>query len=177
MSFEMLTLPLAHITVASIAAVACVIDLKERRIPNWLTFGAAASGLAYHLLVNGLSGLGFAAAGWLVGVAIFFLPFVLRGLGGGDIKLLGALGAWLGPMDIAWLSLYTGVAGGVLALVVSVARGYLGQAIRNIWLLLMHLRTEGVRPLPELTIHHGTGPRLAYGAAIFAGAMVTVWTR
>jgi prepilin peptidase CpaA len=177
MSFDVLTLPLAHIAVASIAAVACVIDLRKRRIPNWLTISAAGSGLAYHLFVSGFSGLGFAAAGWIVGVAIFFLPFVLRGLGGGDIKLLAALGAWLGPLDIAWLSLYTGVAGGMLALVVSVARGYLGQAIRNIWLLLMHLRVEGVRPLPELTIHLGTGPKLAYGAAIFAGAMVTVWTR
>ena len=167
----------AHIVVASIAAVACVIDLKDRRIPNWLTFSAAAGAVAYHLTVNGLSGLGFAAAGWLVGVAIFFLPFFLRGLGGGDIKLIGALGAWLGPLDIVWLSLYTGAAGGVLALIVSFAHGYLRQALQNIWLLLMHLRIEGLRPLPELTIHHGTGPKLAYGAAIFAGAMVTVWTR
>lgn len=168
---------LTHIVIVSIAAVACAIDLKEQRIPNWLTFSAAGSGLAYHLVVNGFSGLGFAAAGWLVGVAIFFLPFVLRGLGGGDIKLLGALGAWLGPFDVVWLALYTGVSGAVLALAVSFARGYLRQAFQNIWLLLIHLRIEGLRPLPELTIHQGTGPKLAYGAAIFAGAMVTVWTR
>ena len=167
----------AYVVVAAVAAAACVIDLRERRIPNWLTFSAAGSGIAYHLFVNGFSGLGFAAGGWIVGVAIFFLPFLLRGLGGGDIKLLGALGAWLGPLDIVWLSLYTGVAGAVLALVVSFARGYLRQALQNIWLLLMHIRMEGLRPLPEMTIHHGTGPKLAYGAAIFAGAMVTVWTR
>lgn len=171
------TLSLVHVIVASIAAAGCVIDLKERRIPNWLTLSAAVTGLGYHTVVNGLPGLGFAAAGWLVGVAVFFLPFVLRGLGGGDIKLLGALGAWLGPLEIVWLALYTGVAGAVLALIVSFAHGYLRQALRNIWLLLIHLRTEGLRPLPEMTIHHGTGPKLAYGLAIFAGAMVTVWTR
>lgn len=166
-----------HIMIVLIAAVACVIDLRTRRIPNWLTFSSALGGLAYHLFVNGVSGLGFAGAGWLVGVAIFFIPFILRGLGGGDIKLLGALGAWLGPADIVWLSLYTGVAGGVLALGVSLAQGYLRQALQNIWLLLMHLRIEGIKPLPEMTIHHGTGPKLAYGAAIFTGAMVTIWTR
>ena len=173
----MFAVPTTHIIVASIAAVGCVIDLKERRIPNWLTFSAAVSGLAYHLVVNGLTGLGLSVAGSVVGVAIFFVPFLLRGLGGGDIKLLGALGAWLGPLDIVWLALFTGVAGAVLALVVSFATGYLRQAWQNIWLLMMHLRVEGLKPLPELTIHDGTGPKLAYGVAIFAGAMVTVWTR
>lgn len=166
-----------HVVIITIAAVACAIDVRQRRIPNWLTAGAAVSGLLYQALAGDLAGLGLGVAGWLVGVAIFFLPFALRGLGAGDIKLLGALGAWLGPYDIIWLSLYTGVAGGVLALIVALAKGYLRRAVRNIWLLLMHLRVEGVRPLPEMTIHHGTGPKLAYGVAIFAGAMVTVWTR
>ena len=168
---------LTQIVIVGIAAVACVIDLRERRIPNWLTLGAALGGLVYQVTVAGTAGLVSGLAGWTVGVAIFFLPFVLRGLGGGDIKLLGALGAWVGPYDIVWLSLYTGVAGGVFALLVSLAGGYLRQALSNIWLLLMHLRLQGLRPLPELTIHHGSGPKLAYGTAIFAGVMVTVWTR
>jgi prepilin peptidase CpaA len=129
------------------------------------------------MAVAGAAGVVSALAGWGIGVAIFFLPFALRGLGGGDLKLLGALGAWVGPSDIVWLSLYTGVAGGVFALVVSVAGGYLRQAMRNIWLLLMHFRLQGLRPLPELTIHQGSGPKLAYGLAIFTGVMVTVWTR
>lgn len=166
-----------HIVIVGIAALACVIDVREHRIPNWLTLSATLAGVAYQLAVAGTAGLTSAVAGWALGVAIFFLPFALRGLGGGDIKLLGALGAWLGPSDIVWLSLYTGVAGGVFALVVSLAGGYLRQALRNVWLLLMHLRLQGLRPLPELTIHHGTGPKLAYGTAIFTGVMVTVWMR
>jgi prepilin peptidase CpaA len=166
-----------HIAVAGIAAAACAIDLRERRIPNWLTLGAAVAGVGYHVALAGPSGLLTAGAGWLVGVAIFFLPFALGGLGAGDIKLLAALGAWLGPQDVTWLALFTGVAGGVLALGVSLARGYLRQALSNVSLLLMHWRIVGLRPLPEMTIHHGTGPKLAYGVAIFAGTMVTVWTR
>ena len=51
------------------------------------------------------------------------MPFALGGLGGGDVKLLGALGAWLGVTNVVWLALYTGVAGGVLALVVALWRG------------------------------------------------------
>ena len=65
----------------------------------------------------------------------------------------------------------------VVALVVSFATGYLRQAWQNIWLLMMHRRVAGLKPLPELTIHDGTGPKLAYGVAIFAGTMVTVWMR
>jgi hypothetical protein len=51
--------------------------------------------------------------GWALGLLLFFVPFALRGLGGGDVKLMAALGAWLGPTDVFWAAMYTGVAGGV----------------------------------------------------------------
>jgi prepilin peptidase CpaA len=165
-----------HVCVLVIAAVASLIDIRERRIPNWLTFGAAIAGFGYHIAVGGVSGFLSAGAGWLVGALIFFLPFALGGLGAGDVKLVAALGAWLGWYETVWLALFTGAAGGVLALVVSAASGYLPQAMNNVWLLLMHWKVVGLRPLPEMTIHHGKGPKLAYGVAILAGAMVTVWT-
>jgi prepilin peptidase CpaA len=165
-----------HFFVLAVAALACAIDIRERRIPNWLTFGAAIAGLAYQGLQGGPSGLLTAGGGWMLGAAMFFLPFALGGLGAGDVKLVAALGAWLGPYETVWLVLFTGTAGAVLALVASLATGYLRQALSNIWLLFSHWRVMGVRPLPELTIHQATGPKLAYGVAIFAGAMVTVWT-
>jgi prepilin peptidase CpaA len=164
-----------QIIIIAVAAVACVIDLRERRIPNWLTFGAALAGVMFQIWTGGAAGAQSAALGWLVGAAVFFLPFALGGLGAGDIKLLAALGAWIGPMDVLWLSLYTGAAGMVLAVVVSLWTGYLRQALSNVWLLLTHWRVHGLRPLPELTIHQGRGPKLAYGLAIFTGTMVTVW--
>ena len=161
----------------AIAALACGIDVRQHRIPNWLTFGAALAGLAYRMTTGGGAGLADAAGGWLIGVAMFFLPFALGGLGGGDVKLLGALGAWFGISDAIWLGLYTGVAGGVIALLVAFARGYAREALSNVRLLLMHWRIAGLRALPELTIHHGRGPKLAYGVSIFAGTVVTVWLR
>jgi prepilin peptidase CpaA len=164
-----------QIIIVAVAAVACVIDLRERRIPNWLTFGAALAGVLFQIWSGGAAGLKFATLGWIAGVAVFFLPFALGGLGAGDVKLLGALGAWIGPMDILWLALYTGVAGMLLAVVVSLASGYLREALSNVWTLLTHWRVYGLRPLPVLTIHQGRGPKLAYGLAIFAGPMVTVW--
>lgn len=166
-----------QVAALSSAVIACALDLRFRRIPNWLTVGAALIGIAYHGSFGGWEGLQTAAAGWAVGLAIFFVPFALGGLGAGDVKLVAALGAWLGPAEVVWLGLYTGVIGGVLALIVACSRGYLRQALRNIWVLLMFWRTSGLRPLPELTIQGGRGPKLAYGVSILMGTVVTIWLR
>jgi prepilin peptidase CpaA len=160
-----------------LAAAACGCDLRTRRIPQVLTLGGAAAGFAFHLASAGSSGAAWSIAGWAIGVAIFLAPFALGGLGAGDVKLLGALGAWLGPGNVLWLALYAGVAGGVLAVVVSLATGYLSRALANVRLLVTHWRVNGVRPLPELTLERGRGPRLAYAVPILAGTMVTLWLR
>jgi prepilin peptidase CpaA len=160
-----------------LAALACGWDIRTRRIPQLLTLGGALAGVIFHVVTGGWSAGASSVAGWAIGIAIFLAPFALGGLGAGDVKLLGALGAWLGPTDVVWLGLYTGVAGAILALVFSLATGYLSQAIANVRLLLTHWRVNGVRPLPELTIEHGRGPRLAYALPILAGTMVTLWLR
>ncbi|HWW82599.1 MAG TPA: prepilin peptidase [Vicinamibacterales bacterium] len=166
-----------HLTALAIAVVACVTDLRSRRIPNVLTFGSAAAALVFHVATGGVGGLVSACEGWAVGVAFFFLPFALGGMGGGDIKLVAALGAWMGPGAAFWLGLYTGIAGGVFAVVVSICRGYLGQAMSNIWLLLTHWRVAGLRPLDEVSLAGSRGPRLAYAVPIFTGTVLTIWFR
>jgi prepilin peptidase CpaA len=168
---------LVHISVLVIAGLACVSDLRTRRIPNVLTFGAAVAGVLFHLATSGMDGGLASAGGWIVGIALLLVPFVLGSMGAGDVKLLGALGAWLGPADTVWLGLYTCVAGGVIALVVAAGHGYLRQAYRNIWLLLLYWRVSGVRPMAELTLESGSGPRLAYAAPILVGTVATLWLR
>jgi prepilin peptidase CpaA len=161
----------------TIATCACITDLRSRRIPNVLTFGAAAAAAAYHFATGGSHALGLTAAGWVVGLLVFIVPFALRGLGGGDVKLLAALGAWLGPTDIVWLAVYTAIAGAVMALVIAILHNYLGTAIRNLWLLLCHWRVAGVSALPELTLERSGAPKLAYALPIFCGTVVTLWLR
>ena len=166
---------LKYVAALAVAIVACMTDLRNRRIPNALTFGAAGAGLAFHAFAPGGDGAVTGVLGWLLGVAIFFIPFALGGLGAGDVKLLAALGAWLGPKEIFWAALYTGVAGGVMAIVVAVASGYLRRALSNVYLLLAHWRVAGIRALPELTLETSDGPRLAYAIPIFAGTVVAIW--
>jgi prepilin peptidase CpaA len=166
-----------HIIVIGIALVAAVWDLATRRIPNVLTFGAALAAFAVHAYVGGWSGVGTALAGWAAGVVLLLPVFALGGMGAGDVKLLAAIGAWLGPVAAVWVALYSGVAGGVMGLVVAVFSGYLGQAFTNVFSLLMHWRIVGFKPAPELTLSTHRGPRLAYAVPILAGLMVTVWLR
>jgi prepilin peptidase CpaA len=159
----------------AIAGVACWFDVRTRRIPNWLTFPAAALGLIAATLAHGGSGAAWSAAGLLFGLAIFFPLFLLRGLGAGDVKLMSALGAWLGSSVIFGVAFYTALAGGVLALALILRHRYGGQAIRNLWLLLTHWRVVGIRPLDSLTLETSAGPKLPYALPIAAGLALAFW--
>jgi prepilin peptidase CpaA len=168
-------LALKSAAAVGVGLVACATDLRSRRIPNVLTFGAAAAALVFALVTDGWSGLGSAALGWLIGALVFIVPFALGGLGAGDVKLLAAIGAWLGPWGALWTALYTGVAGGVMAIAVALATGYLRRALTNVSMLLMHWRVFGIRPLAEVSLEGSDGPRLAYALPIFAGLVTTLW--
>ena len=170
-------MPFAHLAAIAIALAASATDLRNRRIPNVLTFGAAAGAFGYHLATAGIGGLGWSVVGWLAGALIFILPFALRGLGGGDVKLLAALGAWIGTGDVVWVALYAGVAGGVMAIGVSLANGYLRKALQNVWLLLCHWRVAGLKALPELTLERSAAPKLAYALPILCGMVTVAWLR
>jgi prepilin peptidase CpaA len=86
--------------VAVFAAACAVLDYRTRKIPNWLTVPAAVSGLTYHLLAPAGQGLIFPLAGFAVGFCLLILPWLLGGGGMGDVKMLAALGVWLGPLGI-----------------------------------------------------------------------------
>ena len=173
----MANLSISHLAVICIAVAASLTDVRTARIPNALTFGAALAALLYAGAEGGWAATGTTAAGWVVGVLLFFPFFALGGLGAGDVKLLGALGAWLGPRDVFWVALYASMAGGVMAIVVALATGYLGQAAANLRLLLTHWRVMGIRPLDEVSLKNERSPRLAYALPITAGVLVMLWIR
>jgi prepilin peptidase CpaA len=172
MYFHLTAFQIVAIVIAVFAA-AC--DLRTRRIPNWLTFGAAVLAVVAHTWAAGLSGFASAIAGWSVGVLLFLPIFILRGMGAGDVKLLAALGAWIGPILAIWVGLYSAIAAGVIGVVVGLLGGYLGTAFRNIWLLLMEWRLRGPRASETLNLAAHRGPRLAYAVPMLTGLMVALW--
>jgi prepilin peptidase CpaA len=166
-----------NIFVGTLLTLACISDLRTRRIPNVLTFSSAACALLFHLITGGWTAVAWSVCGYVLGAALFFPMFALRGMGAGDVKLLAAVGAWLGPGQIAIVALATSIAGGVLGLVVAVGYGYLRTALSNLWMLLAHWRVAGVRPLPPVTLQGAAGPRLAYAVPIAIGTVMTLWLR
>jgi len=160
-----------------VTALACVTDLRSRRIPNALTFTAAIAAIAAAAVVDGRSGAMNSASGWLVGVAIFFPFFALGGLGAGDVKLLGAIGAWVGPSIVIRVGLYSALAGGVLAFALALKSGYVRKAFKNIARLVRFWMTVGFQPVAGLTLEDERAPKLAYALPMMAGLLVTLWLR
>lgn len=115
-----------HLLIAAVAlfaTAAALSDIRRRKIPNALTVPAAIAGLAFHVLTAGWAGALMSFNGFLVGFALLLIPFVLGGGGGGDVKLLAALGAWLGPVNLL-LAFVLGV--GLGALLATLALGWSG---------------------------------------------------
>jgi prepilin peptidase CpaA len=158
-----------------LATGAAVLDARSGRIPNAITVGGALAGAVAHAAWPGGNGAAFSGTGALAGLLVFFPFFALGGLGGGDVKLMAALGAWVGWHVILYAALYTALAGGVMAVIVAVARGYLGEAVGNLGRLARWWRTVGLRPEPSLTLERGRGPRLPYAVPILAGLLVSIW--
>jgi len=106
----------ADAVVWAVGAVAVVEDLRSRRIPNWLIASGIAAGLLCGGARAGWPGLGMASAGAATGFVLFLVFYLLGGMGAGDIKLLAAFGALLGPAEIFTAAVLAAAAGGLLAL-------------------------------------------------------------
>ena len=117
------TMTTVAVSICSLAAAA--IDLRTRRVPNGLTGAAAAFGFALALTGVGRIGVIAAVAGGVIGLALMLPGYLFGATGGGDVKLLAALGTLLGPERILFAYFGMAVGGGVLALAIAAYRGRL----------------------------------------------------
>ena len=145
-------------------AYAVFTDLRSRRIGNKLTYAAALLGLAVHAATGGWSGAGASALGWLVGFGLLLVPWLRGAMGGGDVKLLAAIGALQGPWFVLYTAIYGGLAGGVLAV------GYLAH---KRWRL--RRSADGAAGGDGNVLGRGWRTvTIPYGPAIAAGAAVVL---
>jgi prepilin peptidase CpaA len=141
--------------------IAVVTDLRRRRIPNWLTGGALAVGLAGGFVLGGPSGGLSALAGATLGLVMLLPFYAAGGMGAGDVKLLAAVGALLGPEPLLSVAFYGALVGGLMSLVVLmrhhiVVQGALDAIGRRRWLVL------------------ASGLKTPYGVAIAGGVYVAL---
>jgi prepilin peptidase CpaA len=124
------------VAVVALVLLAIYSDLRWRKVPNCLTLPAIVLGFFLNFVGNSWNGLIFAFFGLLVGMGLLMLPYILGGMGGGDVKFMGALGAMLGSYSVLNIFLYTSFVGGAIAIVVAITNRSLVEMLKKVWLLL-----------------------------------------
>ncbi|MCL5745790.1 MAG: A24 family peptidase [Acidobacteria bacterium] len=170
-----------QIVLALVAFVAAVYDFRFRRIPNWLTLSGVllGIGLSSFLNVTGLnwySGYNWrsALAGMGLAFAVYFPLYLLRGMGAGDVKLMAAIGAIVGPSNWFWVFVLSNILGGLVAVVLLLSKGRARRTFSNVGYMLnelAHLRPPYLRR-EELDVKSHKAVTMPHGIAIAIGSFV-----
>jgi len=156
---------LQWILAAVLAITAGYLDGRFRRIPNWLTVPSTVIGVVVGFWIAGWAGAVNSLYGAGLGL-LLLLPFVLlRALGAGDWKLVGALGALLGPQHLVVVLMATIIVAGVMALALVMWKGRLRQTLRNILRIFGALFSFHV-PAPELSLDNPESLKVPFGVAV-----------
>ena len=157
---------------------AAIDDVRYRRIPNWLTVGGMTIGLGMNtfLAFDGpecWSGLIFSIEGLLIGFFAYLLLYLIRAMGAGDVKMMAAIGSIVGPRDWFGIFLITAMLGGIMALILVLARGRLKKTLFNLSFIVDEMRHG--RPAymrnEELDVKSGKSLGLPHGAVIAVGTL------
>jgi prepilin peptidase CpaA len=176
--FELGTISLSHEVLVATVCAAAVIDVRTYRVPNWLTLGAVAGGILLNTIwpTPGVNGW-WAAVGVLAGFACTLPFYVLHVMGAGDVKLMAAIGAFLGVPDVFGAVLYSFIAGGVAAIAFALWRRSFRRMTTNVASIaqgLLFAALTGTRASADLPQGQSTG-KLPYGLAICAGTLAWVF--
>ncbi|MEW9672599.1 prepilin peptidase [Ammoniphilus sp. 3BR4] len=152
--------------------ISFITDLSKRKILNIITLPTIVIGLIYHSVIDGWSGLLFSGQGFLLGLGLLLIPFVLGGMGAGDVKLLAAVGAMKGAGFVFSSFLFMAMAGGVMALVVLIVRKELKYLLFRFFLFLTVDKGK-IQPIHPSAKEKGY--TLPYGVAIAAGVFLAYY--
>jgi len=156
-----------------VLAIASVIDLRTRRIPNWLVTPFLLAGFIVQAGMHGFRGVGRSLAGVGLAVALFGIPCFLRAMGMGDFKLAAGVGAWIGPSQFLLASVTIAIAGGVMAVGYALLRGSMGASLTRAGDLL--LLRAGSRP--RMGSEAAKAQSIPYAPAIAVGTLLSFFAR
>ncbi len=158
----------------ALAVIAGWTDWRYRRIPNWLTVPCFFLGIAANSIVSGWSGAKEALLGAGLGLLVL-LPFVLlRSLGAGDWKLMGAIGACIGLHGFISVLVLTVLINGLVAIGMVIASGRLGRTIKNMLNLLGAMLTLH-KPASEVTLDNPDAIKVPFGVSAAVAVAIYVF--
>ena len=166
-----------YAVVAVVLLAASFTDVRREKIPNWITYPGVLVGLVGHALSGGLMGDGpleLGLAGSAVDLAVGFLPLMVAwlagGIGGGDAKVMGAVGALTGWRFTLAAMLYGFATAAVMALAVMIAKKTTRRTLGRVWRFLVLLMAPG-RPVDPAT---ESSSKIPFGLALCIGAAVAL---
>jgi prepilin peptidase CpaA len=164
-------LPISHLAPLAIGLLLAVVyDLKQRRIPNKVSAFVLVTGLAMRGWEGGPSGALFGLLAAVLIMALLYAPWRAGGLGGGDVKLAAAAGAWVDLRHLHWFLLATALAGGLVAAAYYLRSSAAARAETRANLVLAAARQE----LPPVPSNRKGHPSVPYALAISAGASIAL---
>ena len=162
--------------ILALLLIATVVDIRSRRIPNWLVLPFLAAGVAVNTVCHGVKGLERSAGGIALAVAVAGVFCWLRGMGMGDLKLCAAVGAWIGPAQLSTALVATGLAGGVLALIWAVCHGSLRESLHGSSDLVSGFWKRGIHRHASLVLDNPSARTMPYAPAIAIGTIFSFLT-
>ena len=161
------------ILAAIFALTAGITDFRYRKIPNWLTYPAIPIAILLHWIIAGGHAALLSLGGAAVGLGVM-LPFVLLGgLGGGDWKLMGALGAFFEPRRLLPVLILTLMINGIMALALVLWKKRIGQTARNVGRItaaMLKFRPPG----KEFSIDNSEAEKVPFGIAAAIATLLYV---
>lgn len=154
-----------------VLVIAAAIDIRSRRIPNWLSLPFLVVGIVLSAWRGGLPGFERSIEGVGLAVAVAGVLCYLRGMGMGDLKLFAAVGAWVGPGQLFFALIATGIAGGFLAAGYALWHGSLGKSLDSTGELLAGFGKTGFRPHATIALNNVQALKMPYAPAIAIGTM------
>lgn len=147
-------------------------DIKTKKILNFVTLPTITFGFLYHFLREGLAGFLFSGKGFLVGLGLLFIPYLLGGMGAGDVKLMAAIGALMGTNFVFYSFIYTALIGGVIALVLIIKRNGFKNTIKSLFYRVVFFRSN----FGSINISRGDKNNISfpYGVAIVLGTFINL---
>ena len=159
------------IFIVLVTATAAGFDIVKHKIPNMLNFPAMLGAVVYFTALHGWDGFVFSACGMLTGIALLLLPYLMGGMGAGDAKLMGAVGACLGTEHAIKAFIYVAAMGCVYALIVMIAqRSRMKGYFKQLWLTAQAVMLT--RHYVPVESSDGERPKVYYGVAIAAGTLL-----
>lgn len=161
--------PVILMTLVVLLVTAVGTDIRFSRIPNWLTFPSMGVALAMHTWLNGIHGALFSLAGLGAGFGILLLFYIAGGIGAGDVKLMAAIGAMVGPHGVLSVALLSALAGGLYALgAMGYQWGLAATGQRLVYAACGVVLAGGTGWMKEFQLPF----KLRYGLAIAAGTLL-----